>query len=98
MTTQTLPIPPETLKILRHYEAGLDPALSMHDRVRVLIRMCIDEGVHEGKLIVLAISLMDYNKQHVGIVLKEGAAIAGEALWQQADDGTYQITKIAKSE
>lgn len=89
MTTER-PIPPTALDRLREVDHRLDRDLSKHDRVSVLIPVCIDQGITKGSLICLALKLCGYNARHVGITLDGGSAhMPPEHQWYKDSGGQY---------
>lgn len=90
--TAEQPIPPAVLERVGQVDDGLDCGLNLHDRVSVLIPVCIEEGITEGRLICLALKLRGYNAQHVGRMLTEGrAAMAPQDRWYKGSDGLYRL-------
>lgn len=86
------PIPPAALDRLGQMDDGLDPGLNKHDRVSVLIAVCIMEGITDGKLICLALKLRGYNSRHVGLTLNKGAAsMPPEYRWYKGSDEQYRL-------
>lgn len=86
------PIPSAVLDRLECIDADLAPGLSKHDRVSMLIAVCIVEGVTEGKLICLALKLLGYNPRHVGLTLGRGGAhMPPEHRWYKDSGGHYRL-------
>lgn len=86
------PIPPAVLDRLGQVDDRLDHAMSKHDRVSVLIPVCIMAGITDGKLICLALKLRGYNPKHVGLTLSKGAAsLPPEHRWYKDSEGSYRL-------
>ncbi len=86
------PILPAVLDQLRRMDNELDPGLSKHDRVSMLIAVCIVEGVTDGKLICFALKLLGYNPKHVGLTLGKGSGrMPAEHRWYKDSDGHYRL-------
>jgi hypothetical protein len=87
-----LPIPPAVLDQLARVNDGLDPGMNKHDRVSVLIPVCIMEGITDGKLICLALKLLRYNPRHVGLILHNGSAsMPPEHRWYKDSDSHCRL-------
>lgn len=90
--TAEQPIPPAVLERVGRVDDGLDCGLNLHDRVSVLIPVCIEEGITEGRLICLALKLRGYHPNHVGILLGKGAArVPTEHRWYKDSGGHYRL-------
>ena len=88
----SLPIARETLAKLRQVRDDLEPDLSKHDQVAVMIPMCIELNITEGNLICLALKLCGYNPKHVGLTLAKGAkGMPASVRWFKANDGRYRL-------
>ncbi len=86
------PIPTAALDRLARVDADLAPCLSKHDRVSMLIAVCIVEGITDGKLICAALKLLGSNPQHVGMILNKGSAsMPPEHRWYKDADGHYRL-------
>lgn len=92
MITTGQPIAPDALKRLGEFDYGLGSNLNKHDRVSVLIPVCIEQGITEGRLICLALKLRGYSPRHVGMTLKNGASnVPPEHRWSKDADGHYRL-------
>ncbi|WP_296720977.1 hypothetical protein [Erythrobacter sp.] len=90
--TGGLPTPPGVLDRLALMNGGLDPGLNKHDRVSVLIPVCIIEGITEGTLIRQALTEVGYDARHVGLTLSKGSAsMPPDQRWYKDADGYYRL-------
>ena len=86
------PIPPAVLDQLRRIDNELDPSLSKHNRVSMLIALCIMEGITNGSFIRCTLMELGYDGQHVAIILKKGSgSMPPEHRWYKDSDGHYRL-------
>lgn len=88
----TNPFPTDVLVRLVVFDATLDPGINKHDRVSVLIAVCIAEGITKGSLIRSALMELGYDGSHVAIVLKKGSgSMPPESRWYRDESGAYRL-------
>ena len=88
----TNPFPTDVLAQLVAFEATLEPGTNKHDRVSVLIALCIAEGITKGSMIRSALMELGYNGDHVAITLKNGSgSMPPEIRWYRDESGAYRL-------
>lgn len=88
----TNPFPADVLARLVAFDATLDTGINKHDRVSVLIALCIAEGITKGSLIRRALMELHYDGSHVAIVLKKGSgSMPPESRWHKDGNGHYRL-------
>ena len=86
------PISPMVMERLDYADDTLDADLNMHDRVAVMIGVCIEEGLTNASLIRLALKRRGYNVRHVSIMLQEGPGNVPDKLrWYQSPEGDFRL-------
>lgn len=66
--------------------------LNQHELAILLIGACIMEGFNTGKRIIGALEKLGFNKQHVGMMLRNGSGEDPERYyWRRTPLGTYEM-------
>ncbi|WFL76151.1 hypothetical protein P7228_09060 [Altererythrobacter arenosus] len=66
--------------------------MTSSDRLMALIPACIVEGITKGPLITLALTLIGYNKRHVGMTLNDGnLGKIDSCPWFRDAQGRYRL-------
>ena len=82
----------ELFRLLSRLLNQFNPAANKHDRVTVLIDICIMEGANTRPLIVAGIKAHGFDARHVAIILNNGTGNDPKRhRWQRDDEGYYQI-------
>jgi hypothetical protein len=79
-------------KRLRDLMAECEPHSNRHELAIVLISACITEGLDRGPRITGALQALGFNKQHIGMVLRQetGDNLARHH-WQRVPGGRYRL-------
>ncbi|MCJ2178600.1 hypothetical protein [Novosphingobium album (ex Hu et al. 2023)] len=77
---------------LQHLNSCLDPAISKHDRVILLIGECIRLGIDLGPVILLEIGRLGFDRKHVGKLLHDLAGPDPKRHhWHRDTDRRYRV-------
>jgi hypothetical protein len=72
---------------LRRLKASQRFRLTKHDLAQLLIAACISEGIDSGRRITGALQALGLNRQHAGMMLKDGTGDDPAFHWWFIDAG-----------